>query len=72
MAPKPDEPRERGDRFDLGAALAGVTFAVLGVLFLLDATDMATLRFEIILPAIAIALGASMILGALLRDQRSG
>lgn len=63
MAPSSDQ------RFDIGAALAGITFAVLGVLFLLEATDVADFRFEIVLPAIAIALGAAMILGALVRGR---
>ena len=65
MVQSPDQ------RFDLGAALAGVTFAVLGVLFLLDATEVVEFRFEIVLPAIVIALGAAMILGAVVRDRRA-
>lgn len=57
-------------RFSLDAALAGILFAVLGVLFLLDAVDAADFRFEIVLPALAIGLGLALILGALVNDRR--
>jgi uncharacterized integral membrane protein len=56
-------------RFDVGALLAGLVFAVLGVLFLLDATDVARFRFEVVLPAILVALGVAVIAGTLIRDR---
>jgi len=57
--------------FDPGAFIAGLVFAVLGALFLVDALDVAQFRFEIVLPAIIIALGIAVIAGAALRS-RSG
>lgn len=59
-------------RFDIGAALAGLAFVALGVLFLLEATDVATFRFEVVLPVVAMVLGLALILGALARDRRAG
>ena len=44
-------------RYDIGAAIAGIAFALLGTAFLLDAMDVARFRFELILPAGAIVLG---------------
>lgn len=55
--------------FDVGAFLAGLVFATLGVLFLLDALDVAQFRFEVVLPAILIALGIAVIAGAMLRSR---
>lgn len=56
-------------RYDLGAALAGVIFTVLGAVFLLDAIDAADFRFELVLPIGAIAIGVAAILSALLRSE---
>ncbi len=56
-------------RFDTGAAITGLAFAVLGVFFLLEATDVANFRFEVVLPAIAIVLGIGLIASALVRDR---
>lgn len=56
-------------RFDFGAALAGLVFVVLGVLFILEAVDAADFRFEVILPAAAIALGFALIVGSMVRGQ---
>ena len=55
-------------RYDMGAALAGVVVALLGTAFLLDALHVATFRFEILLPAVVIALGAAAIISALVRQ----
>ena len=57
------------ERFDVSAAAVGLAFAVLGVLFLLEATDVSDFRFEIVLPAMAIVVGLAVILGALVRDR---
>lgn len=56
-------------RYDLGAALAGLIVIALGVAFLLDALDLAALRFELILPVIAIAIGVAAVLSSLLRPR---
>jgi hypothetical protein len=56
-------------RYDLGAAIAGLTFAAVGGLFLMDALDAARFRFELILPGAAIALGAGAILSSILRPR---
>jgi len=56
-------------RYDIGAAVAGIAFALLGTAFLLDAVDVATFRFEVILPVGAIALGVGAILSSLLRSR---
>ncbi len=56
-------------RYDVGAAVAGVTFALLGGAFLVDALDMAAFRFEIVLPIAAIALGVGAILSSLFRAR---
>jgi uncharacterized integral membrane protein len=55
--------------FDVSAFLTGLVFAVLGTLFLVDALDVAQFRFEIVLPAILIALGVAVIAGAALRSR---
>lgn len=57
------------DRFDVGAALTGLVFTALGVLFLLEALDVANFRFEVVLPIIAIALGVAFILRSVLRSR---
>ncbi|MEX1022023.1 MAG: DUF5668 domain-containing protein [Dehalococcoidia bacterium] len=57
-------------RFDVGAALAGLVFVVLGVLFLLEALEVANFRFEVVLPVIVIALGVAAIVGALVGGRR--
>ncbi len=55
-------------RYDFGAALAGLIVVALGVAFLLDAVDAVELRFEILLPVVAIAIGVAAILSSLLRQ----
>lgn len=55
--------------FDAGAFLAGLVFAVLGVLFLLDTLDVARFRFEVVLPGILVALGVAVIAGAVMRSR---
>lgn len=56
-------------RYDLGAALVGLIVIALGVAFLLNALDVAELRFEIVLPIAAIAVGVAVILSALFRGR---
>jgi hypothetical protein len=56
-------------RYDIGAAFAGIVFTLLGTSFLLDALDVATFRYEIILPIVVIAVGLAAILSALLRPK---
>lgn len=58
------------DQFDVGALLTGLVFALLGGLFLLDALDVQRFRWELVLPAIIIALGIAVIVGALARTNR--
>ncbi|MEX2373402.1 MAG: hypothetical protein WD800_06315 [Dehalococcoidia bacterium] len=59
-----------GRRFDVGAALAGLVFVVLGVLFLLEALEVANFRFVVVLPVIVFALGVAAIVGALVGGRR--
>lgn len=60
-----------GHRFHVGAALAGAIFIVLGALFMLDALDVASIRRDVVLPIVLIALGVAVMLSALARPQRS-
>ncbi|MGE3960774.1 MAG: hypothetical protein AB7F65_03740 [Dehalococcoidia bacterium] len=57
-------------RYDFGAALAGLIVIALGVAFMLDALDVAELRFEVLLPIFAIAVGVAAILSSVLRTRR--
>jgi multisubunit Na+/H+ antiporter MnhB subunit len=61
--------RPRG-RFNPGAALAGIIFIAIGVLFLLDSLDATEIRREVVWPAMLIALGLAVILSALWRGRR--
>jgi hypothetical protein len=56
-------------RFHLGAALTGLVFVLLGVAFLLDALDVTTWRYDLLLPAVLIGLGIAAIAGALWRSR---
>jgi hypothetical protein len=56
-------------RIDVGAIVAGLVFAGLGVAFLFDQLDLWELRSEVIWPAVLIALGAAIALGALFRRR---
>lgn len=56
-------------RYDFGAALAGLFVIALGVAFLLEALDVANLRFELLLPVFAIAVGLAAIVSSLLRTR---
>lgn len=58
-------------QFNLGAALAGLTFMTAGTLFLLDELGRLALRTEVVIPSVVIALGLSAILGALTRRPRA-
>ena len=58
-------------QFNVGAALAGLTFVVAGVLFLLDELGQIVLRTPLVIPSVVIALGVSAILGALARHSRA-
>lgn len=58
-------------QFNLGAALAGLTFIGVGVLFLLDELGAIVVRTEIVIPAVVIALGLAAILGAVTRRPRA-
>lgn len=53
--------------FHPGAALTGLIFVVLGVLFLTDALGAAEWRYDLLLPGVLIALGVAAIAGALWR-----
>jgi len=54
---------------DVGGMLAGVVFVLLGTLFLLAELEMLTLRADLVLPGVMVALGAAMVLGALFRRR---
>jgi len=56
-------------RYDIGAALMGLCVITLGVAFLLEALDVATFRFEVILPVFAIAVGVAVIASSVLRSR---
>jgi hypothetical protein len=58
-------------QFNLGAALAGLTFIVVGVLFLLDEVGTIVVRTEIVIPSVVIALGLAAVLGAVARRPRA-
>ena len=58
-------------RSDFGAGLMGLFVTTLGVAFLLDALDVADLRFEVILPVFAIAAGVAVIASSLLRSRET-
>ena len=57
-------------RYDFGAGLAGLIVIALGVTFMLDALDAVDLRFEVLLPIAAIAIGAAAILSSLTRQRQ--
>ncbi len=57
-------------RYDVGAGLVGLLVIALGVAFLLDALDVANLRFEVILPVFAIVVGIASIMSSLLRTRQ--
>ena len=52
--------------YDAGALTAGLLFIVLGAVFLLDRLEVWSVRPGIILPAVVIGLGVTLVLGALL------
>lgn len=56
-------------RYDVGAALVGLIIIALGVAFLLEALDEVDLRFEVVLPIAAIAVGVAVILSSVLRTR---
>jgi hypothetical protein len=60
----------RRRRYDAAALGAGFVFIVLGVLFLLDQLDVITLRAGYVLPVVLIAIGAGMLVRALLASRR--
>ena len=58
-------------QFNLGAALAGLTFIAVGVLFLLDELGTLVVRTEVVIPSVVIALGLAAVLGAVARRPRA-
>ncbi len=56
-------------RYDFGAGLMGLLVIALGSAFLLDALDVLNLRFEVILPTFAIAIGVAAVASSLLRSR---
>lgn len=56
-------------RYDVGAAMVGLIIIALGVAFLLEALDEVDLRFEVVLPIAAIAVGVAVILSSVLRTR---
>ena len=57
--------------FHLGAALAGLVFAVAGALFLLEELDLIVLQTGLIAPRLLIALGGAAMIGTLARRDGS-
>jgi hypothetical protein len=55
------------DRMSFGAVVTGALFVALGVLFMLDAFDIARVRADVVLSLAVIALGLAMIAGAIWR-----
>ena len=47
-----------------GSITAGVFFVIIGIVFLLDAADIWTVPSGYLLPAIIIALGVALLIGA--------
>jgi hypothetical protein len=62
--------RDAQGTFHVGAALAGVIFAILGALFLLDALDVASIQRDLVLPVVLIALGLALMFGTMWRPGR--
>jgi hypothetical protein len=60
-----------GRQVDLTAAVAGALFVALGVAFLLDGLDVWEVRPALVLAVALVVLGGALVLGALLRRQRS-
>ena len=58
------------NRYHPGAGLAGLIFAVLGTLFLLDAVGAIEVRTAPVLPALIIALGVAVVVNALWQADR--
>lgn len=55
--------------YDLGSALAGVVFAAAGVAFILARLEVIELRQAVVLPAVIVGLGASLVLGSIQRHR---
>ena len=55
--------------YHLGAAVAGLTFVVLGALFLLDDLGVLALRTQALVPGMVIGLGVAAIVGAVTRRR---
>ena len=62
----PAPPRRR---YDVGTALAGLVFIVAGLVFLLDHLETIAVRSEVILPAVVVGLGLSLVMSSLLRQR---
>ena len=60
-----------GRHVDLTAAVAGALFVALGVAFLLDGLEVWEVPPALVLAATLVVLGGALLLGALLRHERS-
>lgn len=56
-------------RYDFGVALAGLVFAVAGAVFLLDRLDVIEPRSGVVLPAVVVGLGLSLVLSSVQRHR---
>lgn len=55
--------------YDVGMALAGLIFAGAGTAFLLDRLDALELREGVMLPAVVLGLGLSLVLSSIQRHR---
>jgi hypothetical protein len=55
--------------YNFGMALAGLVFIVAGLVFLLDNIEIIAVRSEVILPAVVLGLGLSLVVSSLQRHR---
>ncbi|MGA7673323.1 MAG: hypothetical protein WBW04_23100 [Nitrolancea sp.] len=58
-------------RMSPGAAIVGVVFIVLGVMFLMDDQDVIRLRPMLVIPILLIALGLGVLAGMIRPEKQS-
>lgn len=56
-------------QYDIGAALAGLVFAGAGTAFLLDRLNALELREGVMLPAVVVGLGLSLVMSSIQRHR---
>lgn len=58
-------------QFSAGAAIMGIVFVVLGILFMLDDQDVIRLRPMLVIPILLIALGIGVLAGIVRPEKQS-